>query len=243
MGVGGSTDVPWVALQGCLPESEDDVPKVRVAAGDRLHCRRTALPMELKNMASKQSRGFSLLELMIVVCIILVLAAVTVPTVMTQVYAIRLRYSATDLSGLLQRARMEAVRKNAYYSLQTVAGTPQMAQVIDKNLAVVTTIPPVQMGQNVTVFFGAGSGAPNEGPFLTSLGFTAASSTSVPSFNARGLPCVAAAQTCYPAAGQGFAFFLSGASSASSVGWVAVTVTPSGRCQVWAYNGTSWNQQ
>ena len=183
------------------------------------------------------------MELMIVVSIILILAAVTVPTVMTQVYSIRLRYSATDLSGLLQRARMEAVRKNAYYTLQTVAGTPQMAQVVDKNLAVVTTIPPVQMGQNVTVFFGSGSGAPNESAFITSLAFTTASSTSAPSFNARGLPCVAAALTCYPVAGQGFAYFLSGPSSAGAVAWVAVTVTPSGRCQVWAYDGTNWNQQ
>jgi Tfp pilus assembly protein FimT len=190
------------------------------------------------------ARGFSLLELMIVVGIIFVLGVVAVPRMLTQVYAVQLRYSATDLSGLLQRARMEAVRKNAYYSLQTVAGTPEMERVIDLNGAVVAAIPPAQMGQNVTLFFGSGSGAPGEAAFITSLGFTSiASSTAAPSFNARGLPCVPAALTCYPLAGQGFAFFLSKTIAVGSVQWAAVAVTPSGRCKVWTYDGANWVQQ
>jgi prepilin-type N-terminal cleavage/methylation domain-containing protein len=211
-------------------------------------CAADGKEMSMKNLPSNfnrgNSRGFSLLELMIVVGIIFILAALSVPRMMSQVNAIRLRYSATDLSGLLQRARMEAVRKNRYYSLQNVAGTPQMEQVIDENSAVVTSIPPAQMGQNVTVLFGSGSGAPGEAAFITSLGFTSiASSAAVPSFNARGLPCVPAAQTCYPLAGQGFAFFLSNTIATGTVGWAAVTVTPSGRCKVWTYDGATWVQQ
>src|SRR5580693_7541888 len=103
----------------------------------------------------RSNGGFSLLEMTIVVAIIFIMAALTGPTLMTQVYAIRIRYSATDLSGVLQRTRMEAARKNTFYSVQYVAGNPAREQVIDKNAAVVSSIPPAMMGKSVGVFFGA----------------------------------------------------------------------------------------
>lgn len=201
-----------------------------------------------KLMQAKHNRGFSLLELMITVAIILIVAALTVPTLMTQIYSVRLKYSATDLSGLLQRARMEAVRKNSFYSVQTVAGNPVEEQVVDKTTTAVASIPPAMMAQSVTVAFGAGSGAPGESGFITGLNFTGGAASAVgglPSFNARGLPCIAAGgATCTSTPGQGFVFFLSGTSASSgSTGWSAVVVTASGRCQVWAYDGTNWIQQ
>ena len=194
----------------------------------------------------KKNRGFSLLELMIVVTIIFIMAALAVPTIMTTVYSIKVRYSATDLSGILQRARMEAVRRNSFYSVQYVAGNPAMEQVVDKTATVVATIPPAVLGNGVTVTYGTGSGAPGEGAFVGSLAFAvAAAAAGSPSFNARGLPCVATgAPTCTVTAGQGFAFFLSGTGAAGgAVGWTSVVVTPSGRSQVWAYDGANWIQQ
>jgi len=192
--------------------------------------------------------GFSLLELIIVIAVILILAAMTVPKIMTEVDVVRVRYSATDLSGVLQRARMEAVRKNAVYSVQYTAGPPAIESIVDRNLAApVPAIPPAVLGSNVTSVYGAGSGAPGEAAFVASLNFTslAAAATGLPSFNARGLPCVRTSSTvCTQTLGQGFAFFLSGASAAgANVTWSAVVVTPSGRCETWAYNGTNWNQQ
>jgi len=199
-------------------------------------------------MRTKPSRGFSLLEMMITVAIILIVAALTVPTIMTQVYSVRLKYSATDLSGLLQRARMEAVRKNTFYSVQTVAGNPVEEQVVDKTTTAVASIPPAVMAQSVNVTFGSGSGAPGEAGFITALNFSGGAASGLgglPSFNARGLPCVATGGlTCVSTPGQGFVFFLSGTSGSSgSTGWAAVIVTASGRCQVWTYDGTNWNQQ
>jgi len=192
----------------------------------------------------RSSDGFSLLELMIVVAIILILAAFTVPKLMVQVYAIRVRYAATDLSGVLQGTRMEAVRKNTYYSLQPVAGNPVLVQVVDRNSAVVNSVPPAVLGNGIAYSYGSGSGAPGESAFITSLNFsTAPSSPGLPSFNARGLPCVASGGTCSVTAGQGLVFFLSGTSAAGSLGWTAVAVTPSGHCEVFAYDGTNWSQQ
>jgi prepilin-type N-terminal cleavage/methylation domain-containing protein len=207
----------------------------------------------MKDTCAIQTRvskgGFSLLEMMIVVAIILVLGALALPRVMTQVYSIRIQYSATDLSGVLQRARMEAVRKNTFYAVQYVAGNPAIEQIVDKNLALpVPVIPPAVLGSSVTSVYGTGSGAPGEAAFVTSLNFptgVAAAATGLPSFNARGIPCVRTSTTvCTQVAGQGFVFFLSGTSGAgAAVGWSAVAVTPSGRCEVFSYDGTNWSQR
>jgi prepilin-type N-terminal cleavage/methylation domain-containing protein len=106
----------------------------------------------------RSASGFSLLEMMIVLAIIVIVGGFAMPMLMTQVYLTRIRYSATGVSGLLQLARMEAVRKNSFYSLNYVAGTPAMVRVVDKSAAVVTTIPPVVLGQSVTSFFGRAVG-------------------------------------------------------------------------------------
>jgi prepilin-type N-terminal cleavage/methylation domain-containing protein len=190
-----------------------------------------------------RARGFSLLEMIVATSIILILVACAVPTLMTQVYAIRIRYSATDLSGLLQRARMEAVRRNTFYSLQPIAGTPMMEQVIDKNGVIVSSIQPAVMSTSVNVSFGEGSGAPSESTFVTSLNFAVAGAGGLPSYNARGLPCIPTGLTCTPTPGQGFVFFVSGTGSAAGQRWAAVAVTPSGRTEVWTFDGTSWVQQ
>ena len=225
-----------------LPRENQGGPGASASIRNIHPCMRNSCAIPIRRSAS----GFSLLEMMIVLAIIVIVGGFAMPMLMTQVYLTRIRYSATGVSGLLQLARMEAVRKNSFYSLNYVAGTPAMVRVVDKNAAVVTTIPPVVLGQSVTSFFGSGSGAPGETAFFTTLSFTVATASSgSPSFNSRGLPCIASGgTTCLRTLNQGFVFFLSGTnSSGGAVGWSALTVTPSGRCQVFAYDGTNWIQQ
>src|SRR5437667_6538676 len=73
-----------------------------------------------RSARSRSQTGFTLPELLIVVAIGMILATMTVPLFSTAANQYRLRTSAVDLDGLLQRARTRAVRDNRTYSLQTV---------------------------------------------------------------------------------------------------------------------------
>ena len=83
-------------------------------------------------MTQSRTRGFTLIEMMIVVCVILILAAIAVPHLMSTVNDISLRYAAADFSGLVQLARIQAVRKNTSYTiLQGALPSGQQAFYLD----------------------------------------------------------------------------------------------------------------
>lgn len=72
----------------------------------------------LDSKTEKKTQGFTLLELMIVLAVIVILGAIAVPKMIATFNDIKLRYLASDISGLLQSARIQAVRKNTFYSIQ-----------------------------------------------------------------------------------------------------------------------------
>jgi Tfp pilus assembly protein FimT len=191
--------------------------------------------------------GFSLLEMVVTIAVMMILLALVTPTLMTHIYATRIRYSATNLSGVLQQARMEAVRRNTFYSVQQTTLANNVVDVfvdMNKNGVLVASDPQVVMGGQMTISSGPGGGAPGGTAFITSLNFTVAGAGVPASFNARGLPCIQVGAICPQTPGQGFAYFVSGVNgTGGSMGWAAVVVTPSGRAQVWTYDGANWNQQ
>jgi prepilin-type N-terminal cleavage/methylation domain-containing protein len=178
----------------------------------------------------QKDQGFSLIELMIVVAVMITLAAITVPRVLNITADVNLRYTATNIGGLLQSARMQAVRQNTYVHIQGGAYT-----VGD---------PLLPLNSQITAFQGTGSGAPNEATFTTGLSFTLNPGSDNPSFNARGLPCFASSGSCPQTPGQGFVIFLSNSSVTGNIFWSSVVITPSGRVQIWTCDGSgSWVQR
>lgn len=64
--------------------------------------------------------GFSFVELVVVIALIGILAAIAVPTILTMTPNIRLKSAARDLYSNLQRARMEALKNNTSIQVRFV---------------------------------------------------------------------------------------------------------------------------
>jgi prepilin-type N-terminal cleavage/methylation domain-containing protein len=190
----------------------------------------------------KGEHGFSLLELIVVVTVILILAGVLVPLSVNAISSVKLHYVAVDLTGLIQSARIQAVRKNKFYSLaQTQLTGGSTGYFVDlsapPHTGLLATGDPLLSVGSATVFAGTGSGAPLESNFVASLNF--AMNPGLPTMDARGLPCVIAVSdlTCTETPGLGFVLFVSNQGAFGNTNWASVVVTPSGRVQVWSYNG------
>jgi prepilin-type N-terminal cleavage/methylation domain-containing protein len=199
----------------------------------------------LDSGTQKRNRGFSLIELLIAIAMMMVLAAITVPRALSTISDLRVRYTATNLNGLLQTARMQSIRKNTYYTVQpTTLPTGDAAYYVHLQAGTYTfgdNVLPI--GSQVAVSLGSGSGAPNESSFLSGFGFTTHPGTDYPSFNARGLPCLASGGAC-PKSDLGFVFFVRNASVSGDTTWASVVITPSGRVQLWTCDGGSnWVQR
>ena len=210
---------------------------------------RDASPMPGKGRIAlrHQVGGFTMLEALVVIAIIMVLGALGVPTLMRTVNNINVRYSARNLSGIMQTARIQAVRNNTFYSIQPMAMPGNITGYyvdLNKNQTYASGDTVVTMAGATAVTPSGGSGAPNEAAFLGSLGFAIAGAANPVTFNARGLPCIVAGQTCPQQAATGFVYFISTTGTFAQVSWAAVAVTPSGHAQVWTCDsGGNWAQR
>jgi len=68
----------------------------------------------------RKDLGFSLVELLVSVIILVVLAAIAVPTLLRAYHAYQLGDAASRLSGIMKTTRFSAVRKNTPISCQVV---------------------------------------------------------------------------------------------------------------------------
>jgi type IV fimbrial biogenesis protein FimT len=74
-------------------------------------------------MATKRRQtGFSLLELMVAMLLVSIIAAVGAPSISNFTKNSALRGAATELQGIMQLARTEAIKRNQVVNLQRVGG-------------------------------------------------------------------------------------------------------------------------
>lgn len=79
-------------------------------------------PMNQKLISRSRTAGFSLVELMIVVAIAFVIAAVGIPQAMGAYRTYQLNNAATKVAGILRFTRLEAIRQNKPVTCRGQAG-------------------------------------------------------------------------------------------------------------------------
>jgi prepilin-type N-terminal cleavage/methylation domain-containing protein len=213
--------------------------------------------------------GFSLIELVIVVLIVLTIAGFGIPAMTSSIRQAHLRGAASDYAGLLEQARMYAIRDNRYYStyILTGAGNSQISQAyVDMlpkkagqasgnggtGIVAATAGSPgdPQISFPIEAVQEAASSAPNTSnlqtqllPSTTTVTPTDASVTA-PIFSPRGLPCTPVTLTglsvCDSSGGP--TAYWTFFQDSKSHNWQAVTVTPAGRIKKWFYNGSTWSK-
>jgi prepilin-type N-terminal cleavage/methylation domain-containing protein len=194
--------------------------------------------------------GFSLIELLVVVAVMLVVAAFATPTLTTTLDSFRMRGTLSSIANMAQRCRTQAIKKdtsqrihfatvnNQAVAFVTDANDPNVIPVVgDPQLSDQFWMP----GQFSLSGAPTGSGAP---PPLT--GFSMWGTALVPNtgpqdpyFNSRGMPCLPDPVTGVCSPTTGFLYYYRYTRS-GTVRWVATSISPAGRIQSWFWNGTGW---
>ncbi len=194
-------------------------------------------------------RGFSLIELMIVLVISLVVSALALPNIAAAITNIRLRGAASNVAGLLQECRILAVKTNRV-QVTRMNGTGAFVDVAYSGTYAATYtlngVTAVEPGVQIPTSVVVATNPPTAFPSNQLLGYV---QFPLPSampfnigFNQRGLPCgpnsSAGTPTACPTLSFLYYFKIAGAFGDS---WAALTITPAGRIHVWTLNGTTWS--
>jgi prepilin-type N-terminal cleavage/methylation domain-containing protein len=192
--------------------------------------------------------GFSLLELVIVLFVALVIAAIAIPNVLLAVANIRIRASAGDLAGLMQQARILAAKNNTTYEiLYGIRSGAQIAYIdLNGNGSFDIGEPMIQFSGTTLPAAGVPSGSGQPTPYILAgdTGTGAYDNTNNLGYTGRGLPCLydttTTPATCSTPAAKYFVYYLSDTRVGGS-GWAAVVVTKGGRTKVVTWSGGAWN--
>lgn len=201
-----------------------------------------------KAFHGKTGRGFSLIELIVVLLIMLAVSAIAMPRFVTYVSTYRLKASMNQVAGLLQQQRMTAIRLNIPLAVVPTTTNGQDAGYVDVDGDSTwdSTEPGVVLPRSIQV-----TSAGHPGDATTGLDFTPETGTGVvPRFNARGLPCVIISGACQnydtsasPAQLVGFVLYFKNSGVFGVPNWGAITVAPTGRIRTWIWNGTTYSGQ
>jgi prepilin-type N-terminal cleavage/methylation domain-containing protein len=201
----------------------------------------------VKTSLRTRQNGFSLIELMIVIAIILVITALAMPAISRAITNIRLRGAMGTVSGQLQKTRIEAVRTNRVHMAQI--GDLNGATVMFVDQAVLqpraidsAIMPIVQLPQGVNVELVTKPPILFPSDKLLNYSSPASPNPFQISFNQRGLPCIydpATGGCPYDGDNSAYEYYFR-LSNPFGDQWSALTITPAGRIRVWSFNGTEW---
>jgi prepilin-type N-terminal cleavage/methylation domain-containing protein len=201
--------------------------------------------------AQTRTKGFSLIELLIVVGIIMVVSAIAIPNFVLMVYNAQLNSAASSLAGLMQQARILAATQNPATPYQI-----RYAQVQDKQAAFIDLNGNGVMdaGEPVVVFPGSvaptatapngDNGSPTAYENDADSGSGSYDNSFTLAFSPRGLPCLfddsGNPPSCATPSAKYFVHYLTDNRAVGKNGWAAVLVTTSGRTRTLRWDGAAW---
>jgi prepilin-type N-terminal cleavage/methylation domain-containing protein len=197
-----------------------------------------------RSRGNAASEGFSLLEIIVVLAIVLFLAGVAFPIFTKISYNIRLKSAATNLSGLMQQGRILAARQNAVYTILIPSGGGTACINLNNNTVCNPGEPMITYNANITPASAAPTGSggqPSAYVLVGDSGSTPYDNATTLGYSPRGLPCAYSGGTCTTPAASYFVYYLKDARPDGSIGWAAVVVTRAGRTKSLTWNGASWN--
>jgi len=189
------------------------------------------------------SRGFSLVELLVVIAVCLIVMAFATPITLNTMDAYKLRWGLTNATGLVQRCRLEALKKNtSEHIFVTTSGNQVILYckaITDTTLTVQQTDPQVLLPSQFSIP-GLPTGGPTQLTATVMWGSSGSSFTanSDPYFNSRGLPCAAVTVGSACTNITGNVYYLKYTSRTAR--WTALSISPAGRIQNWYWDGGGW---
>jgi prepilin-type N-terminal cleavage/methylation domain-containing protein len=206
---------------------------------------RTRFRLLTRKSLRSRERGFSIIELIIVCAIICCVSVIATPSMLQIVANVRTRSTMNNLSGIIQRCRSEAVRKNATWTVHFAISAGDV-QVFDKDVNAGSTMasgdPGTVLGNGVVMYRTLPSGGDVPTAFTASSLWGSSDTAPAPSsedvsFNSRGMPCYYSAGTCL---NKGFVYYFTYNPPFGSNGWAAMSVSPAGRVKAWIWDGHAW---
>jgi prepilin-type N-terminal cleavage/methylation domain-containing protein len=204
------------------------------------------------------ARGFTLLELIFVVCIVLVLAAIALPNFINSIGSGNLRGGMSQLSGIVNSCRTQAIKDNSTKRLRfTNVGTDgRWAAYVDGAVddasaptgLTSSTNRPMTIGQvwlpqqmvKVSAPTGTSPASLTAAAMWGGTDMTQPESVKDICFNSRGVPCNCPATSIgiCTAITMGYAYYFNYRTPST---WGAIGVSPAGRITTYFWDGTSWS--
>lgn len=181
--------------------------------------------------------GFSVVELVVSICVLMILSAIAIPTLMRSLRAYQLNDAATRLASMLKFTRFEAVRRNTQVNfLMQTSGTGFLVGTDSNNDG---TLQPTEKQELIAGFATViSSGAPPPTAILAALGASSLTPVSgnnaTITFDARGAIRTAIGGSV---SSNVYVFYI-GSVIDPDPGYRAVILLPSGTTQVWSAPGS-----
>lgn len=182
--------------------------------------------------------GFSVVELVISLCVMLILSAIAIPTLMRSLRAYQLNDAATRLASMLKFTRFEAVRRNTQVNFLMQANASGTGYFVGTDSNKDGNLDPTDKQELIAGFATIiSSGAPPPTAILTALGastLTPVSGNATITFDARG-----AIRTSIGGSVSSLIYvFYIGSMIDPDPGYRAVILLPSGSTQIWSAPGS-----